>query len=268
MSLNEANSRQVQCFGQFNTGHVAAISKSFFTDQVFLAGCSGLPLLMVEMAADLRLYKVKNVHEIPHPPEMHKDLKKLAVQMGGVLLQLIGAIKTIRSDNFRALVKNLRVFGALISGTSIQLCASRPEIQDDGKFLIIFDTDSIHWTFDLFRTSFNESVGVPAFEIETINNFDIQKEINSVEIENCVDASIPLFCESAVEINNDDFVPIDLIPGTINFGNANQVSLVKISKFIGLIHAYYQALPEEVFSIYQDPDNPSFFHQISFPGNS
>lgn len=115
---------------------------------------------------------------------MHKDLKKLAVQMGGVLLKLIGAIKNTESSNCRNLIGNLRVFGALISGTSIHFCVSRPEIQDDGKFIIIFDTNSEHWIFDLFRGSFNEFVRMPV--LTNAPKLDIFEEIDFIEIEKSI----------------------------------------------------------------------------------
>lgn len=47
---------QIECFNEYNTDNIEAIGTRFYTDLVYLAGSSGLPLMMVEMAAESRKY--------------------------------------------------------------------------------------------------------------------------------------------------------------------------------------------------------------------
>jgi hypothetical protein len=69
--IDHSEQNRLQCFPEFNTSHLEAIGAKFFTDFVFTAGCSGLPIFFAELAIS--------------SDQVHKDVKKLAVQMAGAL---------------------------------------------------------------------------------------------------------------------------------------------------------------------------------------
>ena len=68
---------------------------------------------------------------------LHKDLKKLAVQMAGVMFHLIERIQRSKEREMIAFLPNLRVFGALVSGSSIEFVISRILFNKNEKIMII-----------------------------------------------------------------------------------------------------------------------------------
>ena len=129
-NVNHNNQSMLQCFGEYNIGSLKSMGTSLSTDYVFTAGCRGLPLLLVELQASRKLFRTKK-------PSMHKDLKKISVQMSAVLFEKIGMIRKSSGDTM--VLSSLRVFGLLIFDTHVEYFMSRPVIQEDGKFFIIFE---------------------------------------------------------------------------------------------------------------------------------
>lgn len=142
---------KIQCFCGLKLESIKAFGgRKYFTDLVYLAGCSGLPLLTVEIAPNYDIY-TKTPADIRFP-SLHQDTKKLAVEIGTVLLQLVTEIRGSQDTTIKEFLPKLRVFGALISGTQIRFCTSRLQFDSEGKFVILFEEDR-DATFELFKST-------------------------------------------------------------------------------------------------------------------
>ena len=131
-------SDRLQCFPEYNCKNIPAIGAHFFTDFVFTCGNLGLPIFFAELVA------MTNA-------QLHKDIKKLAVQMAGSLFHLIGRIRTSQNEEAISSLSKLRKYGALISGSRVEFAVAWPIFnENDQKFKIIFETHRSGWSFDIF----------------------------------------------------------------------------------------------------------------------
>jgi hypothetical protein len=165
------------------------------------------------------------------PLTMHKDLKKLAVQMSGVLFHLIGMIKEQQVD-----IYSLRIFGCLISDTKIEFCVSRPVVDDNGKFEIIFESNTNYLGLDLL----NGLVGT----VQEADNSIIEGEVEDEHLElNVVIEGEEEDTESDSTGNEFDY--------SRSLGTPN---LKALTNFVGTVHDYYSGLTELLLDIHNNPD--------------
>lgn len=252
---------EMKCFGEFNTSNLKTIGRRFYTDLVYLAGSSGLPLMMMEIEVS------------EHAGFIHKDLKKLAVQLSGVLLYLIGAIRKSGKAGSIAFIPNLRVLGGLIFNTEIQMCISRPQLTPDGKFVIIFETQE-DWKFELFNCDEMTESFPSSIASESTSDIDIvlkqcieitePHEVDAKDVE-CILSTLDIDIAKKVESENsddsddsDDSDEYESYEEEDEFSESDfeirqttRDSIASITKFIAFIHQYYESLPQSIADIYR-----------------
>lgn len=223
-SCGHSDEEQLECIPEYKTSNVSALGAKFYTDFVFMCGCSGLPLFFVELAVN--------------SAGIHKDLKKLAVQMAGTLFQLIGIISMTQNSDIMSFLPSLRVFGALISGSNIEFAVSRPVFSSDGKFKIVFETHSDKWSFNIFKESHksSEESHVSSNDVTIESPVDDPMDFDYADIFDEPEDSIE---EPSDEIKN---------PETINMTAVKAVAF-----FINHVHSYYSSLPAPILDIYLNP---------------
>lgn len=246
--------RNIRCFSRYNTTRVKQDTrKNYCTDFVLSRGSLGLPLLMVEIATG-------------EATGIHKHTRKLAFQMGEVLLHLIGAIRKKRkNEESLAFIPNLRVFGALITGTQIQLCVSRPQVSPDGKFVIIFETklEEQEWTFDLCKCRRNKNtdntentkstaaIKVPVELLSYVGDSepDQFKDLLSVFTSlNTEEAK----CAENMAINDVARRSISMVSSFCDCSEVDYEAMASLVNVVELVHSYNLSLPGLIAYIYLD----------------
>jgi hypothetical protein len=167
---------KIQLFGEFRAGSIEAIGSNLYTDFVITAGCTGMPLFMAELESRGILHLISSKPSSSDKRYLHKDMKKLAVQMAGVLLQKVGMVKKYneKAGSSKINISALRTFGALISDVRIEFFVSRIIIYNNEKFGIIFESHPEKWAFDLFQNKRRENHETEA---------QVQSEFTDVVIE-------------------------------------------------------------------------------------
>jgi hypothetical protein len=234
-SGGHVETNKLQCFSEYSTENMNTIRGKFYTDMVFLADCTGSPIFFVELAADPGMHSRGQGRSAPKV-FMHKDLKKMAIQMAAALLDKIDLLRKLGKDEK---ISSLRVFGALIFGAKIEFCLSRPIVDAGGKFHILFETNRNEWYFDLFESdSVQQSVSQPEYFIlpsklaalpvtvsETQSDRDVAMDFEMIEGESA---------EASVSFE------VGPVPNATRFGVPSNTAIRSISKFIGVIHNYYR----------------------------
>ena len=224
-NCNSSHSREsvLQCFGEYNIGNLTAMGTKFYTDFVFTAGCHGLPLLLVELQASHKLFRAKK-------PRIHKDLKKLAVQMSAVLFEVIGMVR-VRPENSINL-SSLRAFGMLIFDSHVEYYVSRPVFEENGTFTILFEQILKEVDHDLYANeNYAENVDYPDPDPDPNDpNSDIEPSEN-------LDIGI-------IGDPDDDIMP----PGDVNLE-----TVAVLTNFLGKVHDYYSGLDESIIELYRNP---------------
>ena len=219
---NHSNQSMLQCFGEYDIGNLKSMGTKFYTDFVFTAGCHGLPVLLVELQASRKLFHAKR-------PLIHKDLKKLAVQMSAVLLEIIGMIRKRSGDTTDLSI--LRAFGMLIFDTHVGYYVSKPVIQDNGKFTITFEQLSKQTDHDLYVNE-NTAQNIAYPDLSPFSNSDSDSVI---DLENL---------DLDIQGSRDDTMP----PGAVNLE-----TLIALTNFLEKVHDYYSALDESIIELYRNP---------------
>lgn len=210
---HDQNSK-LQFFGEFNTNVVKSLGKTFFTDFVITPGCTGSPLFLAELESGGILNLIQNGSS---STDDHKDLKKLAIQMAGVLLEKIGMIREYNrkaSNPNKIRISSLKTFGALIFDCNIEFCTSRVEVSEDGKFAIIFESRPEQWTFNIFNGALQTMSGSTGDEGGSY----------------VIEYSEPI-------------------------GPVNMECLNAIANFFHSIHDYYSGLNGDLLQMHLNPDN-------------
>lgn len=226
---------RLEFYPEFNCRNIPALGSSLYTDFVFTCGRNGLTIFFSKL-------KAGNQNKI------HPDNKNLAVQMAGVLFQLVDAILTSEDGEAIMFLPELRIFGALISGSKIEFAVARPIFDENThKFKIIFETHSDVWSFNIFEHTndtepqlhspqhFHEDVLMETLGEEEFNLHDEIDYIDLMEDELEEDYE-------EIEIETTDATPI-----------INEEALGALAYFIEIIRSYYVTLPLLVSDMHLNP---------------
>ena len=121
---------------EFNLKTIPNFSWLRFVDFAFAPNNGGLPILIIEIAAD----------EVPSGC-IHKDFRKMSVAMAHILMELIQRAKSECSDED---LSRFRVYGLLISGRHFEFCVGSVVKSSNGKINFMFHTNNEHWKYALF----------------------------------------------------------------------------------------------------------------------
>lgn len=255
-------SSKLQVFSEFSAKNITALNAKFYTDYAVMAGCKGVPLLLAELESRELFQKSKGNRS------RHKDLKKLAVQMGSVLLELIGMVK---EANMQIEISDLRIFGNLIIDTKIHCVCSRPLKFPENKFAIVFESGPILELFDLDTKknvspsdSDSDSDLGPVSDSESFDlTVEIEQETNDYE----------LAFEAELKKKNIQFPTSSLDRDYSEpLGPVNMESLQALAFFLGKIHDYYSSLDESLLDLYTKPHefkkDPNLIYPVKAGGFS
>lgn len=258
---------QMQLYGEFKTATVEAIGANFFTDFAITAGCKGLPLFLAELESR-GISKI--ISRSADKDQIHKDMKKLSIQMAGVLLKIIGIIRNNSKSEID--ISDLKTFGALISDTKIEFFVSRPVIFRDDKWIIVFESHPEQWRFDLYE---NVNYCDQDMEIEnpTENNMESESTSESddliVEIEKDFNS---IYEEEIIyDFETETESTESPLPSSSNYdfskpiGRVNEKALEALANFLGKVHAYYRSFNETLKHIYTNPEDYDADSNLKYP---